>query len=438
MMSSESRVNSHEEQIDTNKIYEILTELQSNNKQLEQRIKDVESQIATNSNHQSTPGKELDLIGAIDQGTTSTRFLIFNTHGEPVASHQVEFTQYYPHPGWHEHDPIELVTSAEACIDEACAALEKKGFNPKSIKSIGITNQRETTVVWDSETGKPLHNAIVWTDTRASAIVRRLKEQKGSDTLAEKCGLPLSTYPSVTKLLWFLENVQFVKEAYKKGTLAFGTVDSWLTYRLNGGPKSNIHVSDPTNASRTMFMNLSTLSYDPSLLSFFGIDDSKIKLPKIVLSAHSSAYGKLASTTLAGTAITGVLGDQSAALVGQKAFAPGKAKNTYGTGCFLLQNVGNKPVISKHGLLGTVGYAFEEGKTAYALEGSIAVAGSAVKWLVNNMKVASSSQEVSTLAETVSDTGGVVFVTAFSGLFAPYWIDDVRGTLCKSEVLELS
>jgi glycerol kinase len=307
--------------------------------------------------------------------------------------------------------------------------LESKGIPAsKAIKAIGITNQRETTLVWDKETGEPLYNAIVWTDTRSASLVRDLKARSGSELLTEKCGLPLSTYPSVSKLLWMLENVPGVKTAYDSGKLAFGTVDSWLVYQLNGGPDKNVHVSDPTNASRSMFMNLETLDYDDSLLEFFQLDRTKLTLPTIVKSSDSKVYGSIASGPLAGVPITGCLGDQSAALVGQKGFKPGLGKNTYGTGCFLLYNVGEKPVISKHGLLATVAYSFDD-KPVYALEGSIAVAGSAVKFLVNNLGFHERSEGITELAESVDDNGGVVFVTAFSGLFAPYWIDDVKGTI---------
>ena len=331
---------------------------------------------------------------------------------------------------WHEHDPLELISSVEKCIDGAVAAFEKQGHNINSIKAVGITNQRETTVVWNSETGEPLYNAIVWTDTRTQALVRKLKTRLGADKLQDLCGLPLSTYPSVGKLLWLMENEPKVKDAYEKGVLAFGTVDAWLVYKLNGGPKKNVFVSDPSNSSRTMFMNLKTLKYDESLLDFFRLDTKNLHLPEIVRSSDPKAYGSLASTSLKGFPITGCLGDQSAALVGQKGFTPGMAKNTYGTGCFLLYNVGEEPVISTHGLLSTVAYDFG-GKPSYALEGSIAVAGSSVKFLQDNFGFIDSSAKVSQLAETVEDNGGVVFVTAFSGLFAPYWIDDARGTLCK-------
>jgi glycerol kinase len=294
-----------------------------------------------------------------------------------------------------------------------------------------MTNQRETTVLWDNQTGEPLYNAIVWTDTRHQALVRKLKNRLGADQLQDICGVPLSTYPSVGKLLWLLENEKKVSEAYEAGRLAFGTIDAWVVYKLNGGPRNNVFVSEPTNASRTMFMNLKTFEYDERLLDFFRIDTKKIHLPKIVRSSDPTAYGKLYGSALKGVAITGCLGDQSAALVGQKGFSPGMAKNTYGTGCFLLYNVGEEPVFSKHGLLSTVAYDFTGSKPVYALEGSIAVAGSSVKFLQNNFKFIDSSPEISTLAETVEDNGGVTFVTAFSGLFAPYWIDDARGTICE-------
>ncbi|KAH6843014.1 glycerol kinase-like protein [Chaetomium sp. MPI-CAGE-AT-0009] len=371
-------------------------------------------------------------VGSIDQGTTSSRFLIFNGEGDPVASHQIEFENLYPKSGWHEHDPQELVSSVERCISEAMRKFVDLGYSKSDIRSIGITNQRETTLVWDRFTGEPLHNAIVWPDTRTSALVRELKSRDGSDDLIELCGLPLSTYPSSVKLLWLLQNVDSVKQAYEEGRLAFGTVDSWLIYKLNGGAKAAkpVHVTDSTNASRTMFVNLRTLQYDDKLLGFFGIDKSKVQLPKIVPSSDPECFGKIASGPLINVPIAGCLGDQSSALVGQCGFSPGQAKNTYGTGCFLLYNVGTEPVISKSGLLATVAYDFGGGKKpVYALEGSIAVAGSGVKFLMNNLGFVKDSSEINSLAESVPDNGGVVFVTAFSGLFAPYWIDDAKGTL---------
>ncbi|KAK3722136.1 Glycerol kinase [Vermiconidia calcicola] len=369
-------------------------------------------------------------VGSIDQGTTSSRFLIFDTKGEPVAVHQEEFSQIYPNPGWHEHDPEEIVKSVENCIEGALKIFEKDGHSKESIKAVGITNQRETTVCWDNKTGKALYNAIVWTDTRTAALARELKARDGSDKLQDICGLPISTYPSVTKLLWLLRNVDAVKEAYEAGNLAFGTIDAWLTFKLNGGPDKNIFVSDATNSSRTMFMDIRTLKYSDEVLDFFSYeyDLRKVHMPEIVQSADTKAYGQLTTGSLKGWPIMGCLGDQSSALVGQKGYEPGSAKNTYGTGCFLLYNVGDKPVISTHGLLATVAYNFD-GKPIYALEGSIAVAGSGVKFLMNNLGFSHASHKITELAETVQDNGGLVFVTAFSGLFAPYWIDDAHGTM---------
>ncbi|RMZ76183.1 hypothetical protein DV737_g4951, partial [Chaetothyriales sp. CBS 132003] len=380
-------------------------------------------------------------IGSVDNGTTSSRFLIFDANGEPVAQHQIEFKQIYPHSGWHEHDPAELISSVSECIDKATEAFQQLGHQISDIQAIGITNQRETTVVWDKATGEPLHNAVVWTDTRSASLVRELKLKDGADELAAICGEQLTTYPSVAKLLWLLHNVDAVKKAYEAGNLAFGTVDTWLVYKLNGGNAANVFVTDPSNAGRTMFMNIRDLTYDKKLLDFFGLDTSKIALPKIVPSAHATAYGKLASTVLKGVRITGCLGDQSAALVGQGGFVQGRAKNTYGTGAFLLLNVGAKPVISSHGLMSTVAFDFSPQGVppAYALEGSIAVAGSSVKFLMNNLGFFRDSHHISELARTVPDNGGTVFVTAFSGargsllpdkqLFAPYWIDSAKGTL---------
>ncbi|TIA32954.1 glycerol kinase [Aureobasidium pullulans] len=371
-----------------------------------------------------------NFIGAIDQGTTSSRFIIFNGVGEPVAMHQIEFEQKYPESGWHEHDPWELVHSVETCIEEATKKFIELGHKASDIKAIGLTNQRETTLVWDAETGEPLHNAIAWPDTRTKGLVREFKERKGDQNLSEICGIPLSTYPSCLKLVWMLRHIPEVQQAYDEGRLCFGTVDTWLIYNLNGGKEKNVFVTDSTNASRTMFMNLHTCQYDDNLLSFFDLDRNKLRLPKIVPSSCADAYGILAKGTLKGMKIAGCLGDQSSALVGQQGFTPGSAKNTYGTGCFLLYNVGEKPTISTHGLLATVAYDFGRNrKPVYALEGSVAVAGSGVKFLMNNMGFIAHAEKVSELASTVDDNGGLVFVTAFSGLFAPYWIDDAKGTI---------
>ncbi|KAI4274098.1 MAG: hypothetical protein LQ337_004180 [Flavoplaca oasis] len=369
-------------------------------------------------------------IGSIDQGTTSTRFLIFNGLGVPVASHQIEFKQMYPHSGWMEQDPREIVESVYTCIEEATKSFTEMGNSTDDIKAIGITSQRETTILWDRDTGEPLYNAIAWPDTRTQAIVRELKARKGADKLQNICGLPLSTYPSALKLTWLFRNVGEVRKTYDAGRLMFGTIDTWLLYNLNGGKDKNFHITDSTNASRTMFVNLHTLEYSPEVLDFFELDPKKIILPKIVPCSDAEAFGSIATGTLKGKKITGCLGDQSAALVGQLGFEPGMAKNTYGTGCFLLYNVGEKPVMSTHGLLATVAYNFGgKRKPVYALEGSIAVAGSAVKYVVNNLKFVESSDKISNCAATVKDNGGCYFVTAFSGLFAPYWIDDAQGTM---------
>ncbi|KAI9852284.1 MAG: Glycerol kinase [Thelocarpon superellum] len=369
-------------------------------------------------------------IGSIDQGTTSSRFLIFDGTGTPVASHQVEFKQMYPHPGWHEHDPMELVSSVEACVAKATEDFVRLGHDVSEIKAIGITNQRETTVLWDTHTGEPLCNAIVWPDTRTTGLVRELKDRPRAAGLQDQCGLPLSTYPSSVKVLWLLRHDEQVRKAYEEARLSFGTVDTWLLYRLNGATERDVHVTDATNASRTMFLNLYSLQYDDALLDFFQLQRSKIRLPRVVPSSDSDAFGAMAAGPLRGVKITGCLGDQSSALVGQCALAPGLAKNTYGTGCFLLYNVGEEPVISQHGLLATVAYAWGgERKPVYALEGSIAVAGSGVQFLRTNLGFIEESAQISELAATVPDNGGVVFVTAFSGLFAPYWIDDAKGTI---------
>ena len=304
------------------------------------------------------------------------------------------------------------------------------GHSISDIKAIGLTTQRETTVLWDSETGETIHTAIAWPDTRTQSIVRELKQRKGAEKLQDICGLPLSTYPSALKLTWLFRNSEKVRRTYDEGRLMFGTIDTWLLFKLNGGKERDVHVTDVTNASRTMFLNLHKLEYDPFVLDFFQLDSKKIKFAKVVPTSDPEAFGSIASGPLKGKKIMGCIGDQSAALVGQLGFTPGKAKNTYGTGCFLLYNVGEKPVISKHGLLATVAFHFGGSrKPVYALEGSIAVAGSAVKFLQNNLGFFEASHKINDLAATVKDNGGCVFVTAFSGLFAPYWIDDAKGTL---------
>ncbi|KAJ6264348.1 hypothetical protein Dda_0493 [Drechslerella dactyloides] len=371
---------------------------------------------------------------AIDQGTTSTRFFIFDDKGEPVAKHQQEFNQIYPHAGWIEHDPAVLVESARDCMRVATEQFLALGHKPEDIAAIGITNQRETSVVWDARTGKALHNAIVWCDSRTTHIVRDLKGKKGADTILQRTGLPLSTYPSAVKIKWILEHCKPAREVYEAGHLAFGTVDSWLLHNLAVGPDGEkLHVTDVTNASRTQLLNLDSLDsedsfkFDDELVRFFELE--KLRLPRVAPSSHADAYGVVADGPLKGVRVTGCLGDQSAALVGQKAFEKGMAKNTYGTGCFMLYNTGNTPVISKNGLLTTVAFQLQGSKPVYALEGSIAVAGSAVKFLRDNLGIIQEAHEVGPLAAKVSDSGGVVFVTAFAGLFAPYWIDDAQGTI---------
>lgn len=308
-------------------------------------------------------------------------------------------------------------------MEQATADFVRQGYNTAQIRTIGLTTQRETTVLWDHDTGKPLCRAIAWPDTRTQALVREFRRKSGHEDVQQRTGLPLSTYPSVVKLSWMLRNVPAVQDAYQAGSLSFGTMDSWLLYNLTG---KQGHKTDVTNASRTMLLNLHSLEYDEEMLRFFGLDRTKLKLPEVLPCAN--AFGKLVDGPLEGTTITGCMGDQSAALVGQLAMSTGQAKNTYGTGCFMLYNVGAKPVASSHGLLGTVAYQLGE-TPVYALEGSIAVAGSAIKFLQHNLGLIEASHEINALAATVKDNGGCVFVTAFSGLFAPYWIDDAQGTI---------
>ncbi|KAF4595923.1 putative GUT1-glycerol kinase [Ophiocordyceps camponoti-floridani] len=326
-------------------------------------------------------------VGSIDQGTASTRFVIFDGGGRRVASHQVAVGSLYPRPGWHEQDPLALLSSVETCIDEALQSFLTRGHAKAHIRTIGLANQRETLLTWDTKTGEPLHNAMVWSDTRTASLVRQVKSRKGADLVVTLCGRPASTSASAIKLVWLLCNVEAVARAYDAGRLAVGTVDSWLIYRLNGGLHREggpVYVTDVSNASRTMWMNIRTREYDDELLSFFGVDAAKLTLPTIHPSSHPTAFGSLATGPLAGTRITGCLGDQSAALIGHGALTAGSAKNTYGTGCFLLYNVGPEPVISTNGLHTTVAYDLGNGHSlAYALEGSVPVAGSGISFLVN-------------------------------------------------------
>ncbi|KAG1469167.1 hypothetical protein G6F56_003415 [Rhizopus delemar] len=362
-------------------------------------------------------------IGTIDQGTTCTRFIIFDEKGKHVTSQKLEFDQIYPRPGWVEHDPYDLLDSVIRCADGAIRKFGMMGHDLSDLKAIGICNQRETTLVWDRKTGEPLYNAIVWSDTRTDTLVKELTKTQTLDVQAI-CGLPIHNYFSAVKLKWLIDQVPKVSKAVEKKRAMFGTVDTWLIWNLTGGIQGGKYITDVTNASRTMFMNLKTCQWDKRLLDFFKIPD--YILPEIV--SCSENYGIIQWGPLEHLPLMGCLGDQQAALVGQKCFLTSQTKNTYGTGGFLLMNTGHEPMVSKNGLLSTVGYQFGS-KVNYAMEGSISVAGAAVQWLKDNMGIIQSPQEIDSLASTVTSTGGVFFVTAFSGLFAPYWRDDARGAL---------
>jgi len=367
------------------------------------------------------------LIASIDQGTSSSRVIVYEAQTAKVlAEHQIEVEQLFPHESYVEQKPSALLKSVEECIEAVCQKLTNDGISLDLIKGLGITNQRETTIVWDKLTGEPIYNAVVWCDARNGVQVHKLHSMFGQNYLREKCGLPIATYFSATKLVWLLENVKEVKEAAKENRLLFGTVDTWLIWNLTGGTKGGRHLTDVTNASRTMLMNINSLEWDTSLIKFFEL--SSDMLPKI--QASSSDYGQLSSGPLAGKSILGVVGDQQAALLGQGCVNKGEAKNTYGTGCFMLYNTGTSLVHSTHGLLTTVAYQQEGHPATYALEGSVAVAGLALRWLRDNMGMISNFQEAFELADQVERTDGVYFVPAFSGLFAPHWRSDARGTLC--------
>jgi glycerol kinase len=371
-----------------------------------------------------TPGNVnmADYVGAIDQGTTSTRFIVFSRSGQMIATAQKEHEQIYPNPGWVEHSPAEIWARTSEVIAEA---LQSRNLTAKDLAAVGITNQRETTVVWHRRTGQAVYNAIVWQDTRVSQYVDEFSRQGGQDRFRAKTGLPLATYFSGLKIRWILENVPGVRAQAETGDILFGNIDTFLIWNLTGGPHGGVHVTDVTNASRTQLMNLATLQWDPEILNIFGI--SKAMLPRIVSS--SELYGHVAFGPLAGVPVAGDLGDQQAALVGQTCFDPGQAKNTYGTGCFLLLNTGEKPVQSKCGLVTTVAYQRGAEPAKYALEGSVAITGALVQWLRDNLKLIQSSPEIESLAGSVADDGGVYFVPAFSGLFAPYWKANARGAI---------
>ena len=367
-----------------------------------------------------------DFVGAVDQGTTSTRFMIFDHSGNEVGKHQLEHEQILPKAGWVEHNPVEIWERTASVIR---TAMNKQGLSASDLAACGITNQRETAVVWDRKTGRPYYNAIVWQDTRTDRIASALDRDGRGDVIRQKAGLPPATYFSGGKIQWILENVDGVREAAERGDAIFGNTDSWLLWNLTGGTDGGSHVTDVTNASRTMLMNLETLDWDEELLGFFNIPRSM--LPQIRPSSDPKGYGEtLASGPLGGAVpLTGDLGDQQAAMVGQVCFAPGEAKNTYGTGNFLLLNTGTELVRSKAGLLSTVCYKFGDEPVVYALEGSIAVTGSAVQWLRDQLGIISGAAQSESLAREVDDSGGVYFVPAFSGLFAPYWRSDARGAI---------
>jgi len=361
-------------------------------------------------------------IGAIDQGTTSSRFIVFDRSGRIVSTAQREHEQIYPKPGWVEHDPEEILRRTDEVIGEA---MDARGLRPDDLAAIGITNQRETTVVWHKKSGKPVFNAIVWQDTRVAPAVAEFAARGGQDRYRSKTGLPLATYFSGLKVRWILENVAGARAQAEAGDLLFGNIDTFLIWHLTGGPHGGVHVTDVTNASRTQLMNLATLQWDREILKDFGIPMEM--LPKIVSS--SEVYGTARHPAVAGVAIAGDLGDQQAALVGQACFTPGEAKNTYGTGCFMLMNTGEKTVLSNFGLLTTLAYKFGAKPACYALEGSIAITGALVQWIRDNLGLIEKSSDIEALARTVNDNGGVYFVPAFSGLYAPYWKDDARGVI---------
>jgi glycerol kinase len=365
-------------------------------------------------------------IAAVDQGTTSTRCMLFNDQGQVVTSSQKEHRQIYPQPGWVEHDALEIWQTTQDVIQES---VSKVSAGRGDISAVGITNQRETTLIWDKHTGKPYHNAIVWQDTRTKDICDGLARDGGQDRFRQKVGLPLATYFSGPKIKWILDHVEGVREAANRGNALFGTMDTWLIWWLTGGPSGGVHVTDVTNASRTMLMDLRSLDWDPHILEIMGIP--RQMLPRIVPSSDPHPWGNTLPDGPFGSAIPvcGDLGDQQSATVGQVCFNPGEAKNTYGTGCFMLLNTGTDIVPSQSGSLTTLCYKIGEKPAVYALEGSIAITGALVQWLRDNLGLISETPQVEELARSVEDNGGIYFVPAFSGLFAPYWRSDARGVI---------
>ncbi|MBU6418230.1 MAG: glycerol kinase GlpK [Proteobacteria bacterium] len=361
-------------------------------------------------------------VGAIDQGTTSSRFIVFDKAGNIVSVAQKEHKQIYPRPGWVEHDPLEILHNTNEVIG---AALARVGLSASELVAVGITNQRETTLIWYKKTGKPLYNALVWQDTRVDQLCAEYAKNGGQDRFRAKTGLPLASYFSGLKLRWLLENVEGALAKAEAGEALFGTIDSWLVWNLTGGTKGGVHITDVTNASRTQLMNLATCDWDEGMLREFNIP--RACLPEIRPS--SNVYGEITTPTLRGAKLAGILGDQQAALVGQTCFSPGEAKNTYGTGCFMLMNTGTEPVQSKAGLLTTLAYQFDGSKPVYALEGAIAITGALVQWLRDNMKLFDVAPQIEPLAKSVEDNGDVYIVPAFSGLYAPYWKESARGVI---------
>jgi glycerol kinase len=363
----------------------------------------------------------MEYIAAIDQGTTSSRCIIFDRMGTIISVDQKEHRQIYPQPGWVEHDPLEIWNNV---LEVTTNAIKKAGLSNDKIAALGITNQRETTLVWNKETGKPYYNAIVWQDTRTNTIINHLSEGGNQYRFQEKVGLPLATYFSGPKIKWILDNIPGVREDAQNGKALFGNIDTWLIWNLTGGVNGGQHITDVTNASRTMLMNIKTLSWDEDMLRVLNIPQAM--LPQIQSSSEIYGY---AQNSLSNIPVAGDLGDQQAALFGQTCFNIGEAKNTYGTGCFMLLNTGEEPVLSKNGLLTTVGYKIGSQPAVYCLEGSIAIAGALVQWLRDNLKMISKSSDIESLARTVQDSGGTFIVPAFSGLFAPHWRSDARGVI---------
>ncbi|GGN14589.1 glycerol kinase [Dyadobacter beijingensis] len=361
-------------------------------------------------------------IAAIDQGTTSTRCILFNQQGNIVSVGQKEHEQIYPHPGWVEHNPTEIWKNT---LEVIALARINVSAHAQDIAAVGITNQRETTVVWNKRTGKPYYNALVWQDTRTTDLVAKYEKEGGLNQFRDITGLPVSTYFSGLKLKWLLDNVAGIREDAEKGEAIFGNIDTFLIWHLTGGTHGGIHVTDVTNASRTQLMNLRTLQWDPSMLAAYNIPE--IMLPAI--KSSSEIYGYATHEVLPGVPVAGDLGDQHAALVGQTCFEPGMAKNTYGTGCFLVMNTGTELKTSENGLLTTISYKFGDQPVQYALEGSVAVTGALVQWLRDNLGLIQNSSDIEPLAATVEDNGGAYFVPAFSGLYAPYWRNDARGVV---------